>query len=88
MKGVVTADIYRGRDNKSLVNIVFTGEAPYSREESLKLQVLMEVLNIKFTEQLREAMSLIYGGGMNGGLSKRPYANYVVQASFLRPGKC
>jgi len=82
VKGVVKADIYRGRDNKSLVNIVFTGEATYSREESLKLQVLMEVLNIKFTEQLREAMSLIYGGGMNGGLSKRPYANYVVQASF------
>ena len=42
----------------------------------------MEVLNIKIIEQLREAMSLIYGGGMNGGFSKRPYANYIVQASF------
>ena len=82
VKGVVNADIYKGRDSKSLVNIVFSGEAAYSREEALKLQVLMEVLNIKFTEQLREAMSLIYGGGMNGGFSKRPYPNYVVQASF------
>ena len=43
---------------------------------------MTEVLNIKIIEQLREAMSGIYGGGMGGTLNKRPYPNYVVQASF------
>ena len=33
VKGVVNADIYRGNDSKSLVNIVFTGETTYSRED-------------------------------------------------------
>ena len=82
VKGVVNADIYRGKDSKSLVNILFTGEAPYSMEEALKLQVMTDVLNIKIIEQLREAMSGIYGGSINGGLSKRPYPSFAVQASF------
>ncbi len=82
VKGVVEASVYRGADQKSLVNIIFTGETGYSREEELKLQALAEVVTIKIIEQLREEMSGIYGGGMYGTISKRPYQNYTVSASF------
>ncbi|HEY6977479.1 MAG TPA: insulinase family protein, partial [Chitinophagaceae bacterium] len=82
VKGVVQATIPKGEDKKSLVNIIFTGEAPYSQDEAFKLQVLTEVLNIKIIEQLREEMSGIYGGGMRGQLIKRPYNNYAITASF------
>jgi zinc protease len=82
VKGVVNATITKGKEAKSLVNIIFTGEAPYNREEALKLGVLTEVLNIKMIEQLREQMSGIYGGGMRAAFTKRPYNNYTITVSF------
>lgn len=82
VRGVVNATITKGNEPQSVVNILFTGEAPYSREEALKLDVLAEVLNIKMIEQLREQMSGIYHGGMQAGFAKRPYNNYTISVSF------
>jgi zinc protease len=82
VSGVVDLAIKKGAAKKSLVNIIFHGEATYSQEDGLKLQALTDVLNIQITEKLREDMSGIYGGGMHGTLSKRPYNNYSVALSF------
>ena len=82
VKGVVNATITKGNEPKSLVNIIFTGEAPYSKEEDVKLDVLTEMLNIKMIEQLREQMSGIYGGGMRAQFAQRPYNNYTITVSF------
>jgi zinc protease len=82
VKGIVEATIKRGSEKKSQVNIVFNGEAPYSQQEGLKLKVLVEVLNIKILEQLREEMSGIYNGGLRGSLDKRPYNHYAIVLSF------
>jgi zinc protease len=60
----------------------WNGEAPYSDSEQLKLQALIEVLNIKLIESLREEMSGVYGGGMFGNLNKFPYNNFTIGASF------
>jgi len=81
-KGVIEANIQKGTDKKSLVNVIFTGEAAYSQDEVLKLNVLTQALNIKIIEKLREEMGGIYGGGIFGQLTKRPYNNYSVTASF------
>ena len=62
--------------------MAFTGEAPYSDEANLKLQALIEVLNIKLIESLREDLSGIYGGGMRGSLNKNPYNNYSINVSL------
>ena len=82
VKGVVQAVVNKGAAKQSIVRIIFTGDANYSPEENLKLDVLMEVLNIKFIEKLREEMSGIYGGGMRGSLVNRPYNHYVINVSF------
>jgi zinc protease len=34
------------------------------------------VLNIKIIDVLREKLTLIYGGGMRGGLGRDPYPHY------------
>jgi zinc protease len=39
-------------------------------------------MNIKIIEQLREAMSGIYGGGMSASLVQRPYEHYTVGVRF------
>jgi len=82
VKGVVEAAIKKGAEKQSLVNIFFNGEAPYSKEEELKLKALADLLTIKIIEQLREEMSGIYGGGMRGSFEKRPYNHYSVTLSF------
>ncbi|HEX5152504.1 MAG TPA: insulinase family protein [Parafilimonas sp.] len=82
IKGVKTLTVQKGNEPRSLVNIIFTGDAPFSYENAMKLGMLAEVMNIKITEQLREAMSGIYYGGMSGNLAQRPYEHYTAGISF------
>ena len=82
VKGVIKKEVRKGTEPKSYVTIIFTGEAPYSDEAQLKLQVLTEVINIKLLENLREDLSGIYGGGMHGSLGKNPYNSYSISVSF------
>ncbi len=44
--------------------------------------MLIEVMNIKLIETLREDLSGIYGGGMKAILTKNPYNNYVINVSL------
>ena len=71
-------DVHTGSAPKSFIEITYTGEAPYSDLEQFKLQAMIEVLNIKLIETLREEMSGIYGGSMSGSLNKIPYNNFGI----------
>jgi zinc protease len=82
VRGSVSFSVRKGTEKKSQVNLLFTGNAPYSNGEALKLRVLTDVLNIKIIEQLREEMSGIYGGGLHGEFEPRPYNHYSVELSF------
>jgi zinc protease len=82
VRGVVKKEVRRGREAKSSISITFSGGADYSQIEQARLQAMLEVLNIKLTEVLREQKGLIYGGGANGTLSKIPYGNYAITLSL------
>ena len=82
VKGIVKKEVKKGTEPKSFISMAFTGEAAYSDEANLKLQALIEVLNIKIIETLREELSGIYGGGMRGSLTKNPYNNYSINVSL------
>ena len=79
---MIKKEIKKGSEPKSFISMVFTGESPYSEEANFKLQVLIEVLNIKLIETLREDLSGIYGGGMRATLNKNPYNNYTINVSL------
>ena len=81
VKGVVNAAIKKGKDPKSTISLTFTGETDYTPEEDIALKAMMEVLNFKVIEKLREEMGGIYGGGFSGGIAKRPYGSYTIRAS-------
>jgi zinc protease len=78
VRGVVKKEVRRGRESKSNVAVTFTGTAEFSVDEQARMQAMVEVLNIKLTEVLREKLGLIYGGGVNGGIAKLPYGNYSL----------
>lgn len=78
----VKREVFKGTEQKSFIRMFWTGEAPYSIEEQLKVQALTEVLNIKLIEKLREDLAGIYGGGMYGALNKHPYGHFSLGASL------
>ncbi|HKC37378.1 MAG TPA: insulinase family protein, partial [Chitinophagaceae bacterium] len=82
IKGLTEANLKRGKESQSVINFIFEGETEYSREEKMNLAALLEVMNIKIIEKLREEMSGIYGGGMFGTIEKRPYVHYMVTAQL------
>ena len=80
--GVVKNDVHVGTEAKSNVAINFSGEAIYSEEAELRFHAMLEVMNLRITDVLREKLGLIYGGGMNGGISRIPYGSYVIGVSL------
>jgi zinc protease len=80
--GIVKKDVFRGAEAKSNVSLSFTGKADWSAEEELRFFAMIEVLNIRITDVLREKMALIYGGGLSGSLNQVPYGNYAIAASL------
>ena len=44
----------------------------------MRVRALVDVLNIKIVDVLREKLTLIYGGGIGGGLLRAPYESYSL----------
>jgi len=82
VRGIVKKEIHSGTDPKSLIVLQFTGEAPFTVEEQLRLQAVVEILNLRIIEKLREDLGGIYGGSISGLLSKYPYSNYSVRIAL------
>ena len=80
--GVVEEAIYKGSDPKSMTNLTFTGEMAYDREAAFRLNALVQALNIKLTEEIREKMSGVYGISARATTAKYPYEHYSVNIGF------
>ncbi|MES2321500.1 MAG: insulinase family protein [Pseudomonadota bacterium] len=80
--GIVKKDVRSGSEAKSNISIQFTGETVYSEEEQLRFHAMIDVLNIRITDILREKLALIYGGGMGGTINRVPTNNYSISASL------
>lgn len=76
--GPLKMEVKKGEEQKSMVQVLWNGEAKYSEAEKLKVQAMTDVLNIKILETLREDMSGVYGAGIGGGLIKNPYGSYSI----------
>lgn len=76
VSGKKAITVNKGKEQKSMILAIYSGEVPYSEDMDLKVQALSEVLNIRIIEELREKIQGIYGGGTNGGLQKYPYTQY------------
>ena len=82
VKGVVEANIKKGKEAKSLITLLWSGETEYSLEENMALKALIDVLNITVIEKLREELGSMYSGGLSGSIQKRPYVHYTVSANI------
>jgi zinc protease len=80
--GLVKKEVRVGAEQKSTVSLAFTGNATYSFEENKRFHMLIEIMNIRIIDILREKMSLIYSGGLSGGLNRIPYVNYRIDVNL------
>jgi zinc protease len=76
------ANIKKGKESQSFINILWSGETQYNREENIAFRALIDALNIKIIEKLREELGGMYSGGLNGSIQKRPYVHYTVSANI------
>lgn len=71
-------NVYKGKENKSLIVSIRYGEVPYTEDLAMKAQAVAEILNIKVIENLREKLGGIYTGGFSCKVDKEPYQHYSI----------
>ncbi len=80
--GVVNKIVRKGTEPKSQTQIVFTGPFEYTRTERHALASLVDVLDIRLREVLREDMGGTYGVSISQSNAREPYPNYAVHVMF------
>lgn len=80
--GVVRKTVRQGIEPKSLTEIVFAGEAPWSPEGRYAMDSLAEYLRIRLREVLREDLGGTYGVRVVGSLQPWPDEEYEVRLRF------
>jgi len=86
--GIIHREVLKGIENKSQVSIFFSGDFKWSPWETYKFSSMIEVINIKLREIIREEMSGTYGVRVNQMLQKIPNERYMASISFgCDPGR-
>lgn len=81
-KGKSRKVVRKGVDPKSMVNLYYTTDVPFTQEDDYLVKSLCELMNIKLVEILREEMSGVYGVGAYGGIRRAPHSYAGISVSF------
>ena len=81
-KGVISKDVYKGIEDKGRVSIIFTGPFEWNTENDFALDALIDIVNIKLREVIREDKSGTYSVRVSGGARKLPREEYTINISW------
>lgn len=81
-QGEVRKTVFKGIDDKSLAQLIYTGPLAFTPENQVNLKALEEILNIRLIEEIREKESGVYFIGANASLQKRPQPNYSLTIGY------
>jgi zinc protease len=76
--GVSRQEVRAGTEQKSTVSFDFGGDVAWSKEESLVFLALLDVLNLRIKDALRDRHQLIYTGGASGRYGRIPHPFYAL----------
>lgn len=62
--------------------MIYNGDMKYNAENLMKMQILGDVMDIVYTEKIREDEGGTYGVGVNGNLSLRPKETFMFLIGF------
>lgn len=80
--GKIEKKVFKGEEQKSTVQLVFSGDYQYNTTENDNLLALSEVLDIRLISRLREDESGVYGVGVNASYEKYPRNRYTFTVAF------
>ena len=81
-KGVISKEVRKGIEQKSTVNLTFTGPYTYDYQMNYDLQSTLAVLDIKLREIIREDKGGTYGVAVYPNIEKIPHQGYSITIQF------
>jgi zinc protease len=81
-KTTVDKVVNKGKDQKCVKMIIFSGEMEYTLENRQKLDAICKILSTRFLEEIREKESGVYSIGAYPRMSAEPYGNYMIYIFF------
>lgn len=82
IKGEIKKEVHKGIEQKSSVAIAYVGDVKWSRKNEHTLESLMDVLNIKLREAVREDKGGTYGIGIYHRIYRIPESHYSININF------
>ena len=81
-EGVIKKTIRKGIEQKCRVQLVFSGDYMWERQNNYDLESMIAVMQIRLREKLREDESGTYGVGVSSSKSRYPNEEYSINISF------
>jgi len=80
--GIIEKKVYRGKEPKCYSTIVFTGDFEWNRKNRIVADAMLDVLQIKLREKLREDLGGTYGVSVYGSYPHYPEQEYSINIRF------
>lgn len=80
--GVIRREVKAGVEQKSTLTFDFGGDVAYSKAEATAFRAMVDVLNIRITDELREKQKLIYSGSAGGSYKRTPRGMYGLAVTL------
>jgi zinc protease len=81
-KGLVSVDVPKNSEPQSSVAMVWKGDFKWKDKDRQSFNMLMDILEIKCRESMREDQGGVYGVSINGSTSKLPRPRYTIQSTW------
>jgi zinc protease len=78
----ITQEIFRGQGDRSVIELIYAGEADLDYAGRVRLNALEKLLEIRLLEEIREARSGTYSPGVSASWSDKPEPGYRVRIVF------
>ncbi len=81
-KGVTKKQFKQGVEPKASVLLSFFADQKWTREDAIDLDLVVQVLQLRLFDRMREKMGGVYGVGVWGWIERSPHQERVLQANF------
>ncbi|MBP7462283.1 MAG: insulinase family protein, partial [Candidatus Delongbacteria bacterium] len=80
--GIIEKSLKKGIEPKSMVRIIYSGPHTWSQADNYRLGSLVQVMQIKLREAIREDKGGTYGVQVNQSIAQYPDPEYAISISF------
>jgi len=82
VRGVVEKTVVKGVEPKAQTRITFTGPLEYNRDNRVALDMMVDVLDMKLRDVLREDLGGTYGVSISQSAARLPEPRYTISIAF------